>query len=379
MAVRRYRFSSYHPVLRSQLHAGLPVASAKWNQLVGGNGTLELNITIPDDADQIASIRQATEEDESAIYIRSVSSNGLLWGGPVVERRQQGAMLRVTCVEWRAWPYQLIVPPAANADIFYSYDDIDQLAIARSIMTAAVGAGSTEGSHPITYSSQSSGKLRDLHFYGSEMKRAGELIDSMANRDGGFEWTLQPQVSNLDGLPRMNFHCFYPQQGTSLGSLIFKATKKGGNCLPGEILESGATRYSRFWATGSGQPPDQLFAYDQDPNLSAGTTLRFDGSASFSTVSDRATLASHARRSRRFYAPGINLVTVTHNLDQIDPETYGIGDRARLIVRDRWNNIDQEMVRIISKEIDTSGVGKVTAVLDLTDDTLPEVDAGGSV
>lgn len=376
MAVRRYRFSSYHPVLRHQLHANVPMV-AKWNLVVGGNGTLEGAIVLPDDPDQVEAIRQATEELSSAIYVRSNVSNVFQWGGPVVERRVQGNILKVACVEWRSWPFQLVVPPAANADIYYSFDNIDQMSISRTVLQAGVGAGTTEGAHPLTYTSQSSGKLRDLHFYGSEMKRAGDLIDSMANRDGGFEWTLQPLVST-DGLPRMNFHCFYPQQGNVLDSLVFKATKKGGNCVPGEILESGTTRYSRYWATGTGQAPDQLFAYDQDPNLSGGSVLRFDGSTSYSTVNVRSTLASNARRARKFYAPGTNLVTVTHNMEQIDPDLYTIGDRGRLIVQDRWNMIDQN-ARIISKEVDISGAGTVTTVLDLTDETLPEVDEGGVV
>lgn len=378
MAVRRYRFASYHPVLRHQLHAGLPMV-AKWNQVVGGNGVLEGYITLPDDPEQVAAIRTATDELSSAIYVRSTTSSSYLWGGPVIERRVQGDQLKVTCMEWRSWPFQIVVPPGVNSDTYYSFDDVDQMQIARTVMQYAAGILDTDAGHPLTYTSQSSGKLRDLHFYGSEMKKAGEVIDSIANRDGGFEWTLQPLVSQLDGLPLVNFHCFFPQQGNVLPQLVFKATKKGGNCIPGEIVQSGATRYSRFWATGVGQAPDQLYAYDSDPNIATKSVLRLDGSTSFSTVSERATLASHARRARRFYQPGLNLVTVQHNLVQIDPDLYSIGDRARLIVKDRWNDIDMASVRIISKDIDTSGAGTVSTVLDLTDDTLPEVDAGGVV
>lgn len=379
MAIRRYQFASYHPVLRHQLYASLPM-TAKWNQMVGGNGTFEGRIVLPNDPEQIAAIRLATEKLQSAIYVRNASTGTPLWGGPVIERRWDGAVLHVTCMEWRAWAFQIVVPPATNADVYYSYEDVDQLAIARSLMLQAVTANpATLGGHPITYTVNLSGKTRDLHIYGSQLKRAGELIDSMANRDGGFEWTMQSLISNADNLPVVNFHCFFPQQGSVLPGLVFKATSKGGNCHPEPVTESGSTLYSRFWTTGAGQPPDQLFASDSDPNLATGGILRFDGTASYGTVSERTTLASHARRARRFYAPGINLITVWHNMDQIDPDSYGIGDRARLIVQDRWHDIDMTSVRIVSREIDTSGTGKVTTVLDLTDDTLPEVDTGGSV
>ncbi len=379
MAIRRYRFSSYHPVLRQQLHASLPMV-AKWNHVVGGNGVLEGRIVLPDDEDQIAAIRLATEELQSAVYVTGPNSSTPLWGGPLVSRKWDGRALNITCIEWRAWPFQIMLPPDTNTDIYYAYDQVDQVVIARTLLAQAVGVNPVAwGGHPITYSSQISGKLRDLHVYGTEFKWVGELIDSLANRDGGFEWTLQPTISNSDNLPRMNFHCYYPQQGAVLPSLIFRATKEGGNCTFEPITESASTLYSRYYAAGAGQPPDMLFAMDQDPNLAQGSTLRFDGSSSYNTVVERSTLASHARRSRKFYAAGMNLVTVRHLMKQIDPDSYGIGDRARLVLRDRWHSIDMSSVRVISKEIDTSGPGRVTTVLDLTDDTLPEVDTGGSV
>lgn len=380
MAVKRYRFVSHHPVLRNQLHSGLPMTDTRWNKLVAGNGSLDGTVVVPDDSQLVTLIRAATEPLQSAIYVKN-PANDIIWGGPVIDRTwvPNTNSLKVSVMEWRAWLYFLTLGPDPDNDVFYQFSSVDQLEIARTIALLAVGAGISEGSHPMTATVQLSGKLRDLSFYGTQLKKAGELIDSMANRDGGFEWTLQSNASAVDGLPIANFHCHYPQQGSVLPNLVFKATASGGNCTPSEVQESAASRFSRFWATGSGQPPDQVFAYDNDPDLVNGNTLRLDGGASFSTVSERSTLASHARRSRRFYAPGINLITVQHNLDAIDPDSYDIGDRGRLILRDRFMNIDQENVRIISKEISTSGAGSVNVTLDLTDDTLPEVDAGGMV
>jgi hypothetical protein len=346
---------------------------------VGGNGTFEGWITVPNDDDQIETIRAATDPLISSVYVKSTVNSNLVWGGPIIARNWDGSNLKITAMEWRTWMFYAVVPPNANSDVYYSFDDVDQLSIGRSLALAARGVGAANGSHPFSTPVLSSGKLRDLHFYGSELKKAGDLIDSMANRDGGFEWTMNPTISAIDGLPLVEFRPYFPQQGNVIEGLVFKATSQGGNCVPSEIEENATSRYSRFWATGTGQAPDQLFVYDEDPQLSSGYILRLDGTASYSTVSERTTLSSNARRARRFYAPGINNISITHNFRDIDPESYAIGDRARVIVKDRWTNIDQAQVRIVDKEINTSGAGSVKVTLDLTDDTLPEVDTGGAV
>jgi hypothetical protein len=379
MATRRYRYVTHHAVLRHQMHAGLPISDARWNRVVGSNGTFEGWITIPHDEQQIEAIRAATEPMVASIYVRSTTTNTFVWGGPIVARGWDGGKLKIAAMEWRAWMFTLVVPPFPNQDTYYSFDNVDQLEIAADIAASAKGAGVTNGAHPFTIPAQVSFKFRDLHFWGGELKKAGDIIDSMANRDGGFDWTMNSTISPTDGMPLVEFRRYFPEMGNVVDGLVFKATSTGGNCTPGALDESAATRYSRFWATGSGTPPDQLFAYDEDPMLASGSVLRMDGSASYSTVSQRPTLSSNARRARRFYQPGISNITVSHNMKDIDPESYEIGDRARVIFSDRWATIDRSQVRIVDKEVSSAGAGSVKLTLDLTDDTLPEVDTGGSV
>jgi hypothetical protein len=359
----------------------LDLIDAKWNWTVGGNGQLTAKITVPEDEAPREALRLATNKWQSAIYVKS-RNNTYTWGGPVVKRtwNRKAGQITIQCVEWRAWPYMLILEPEGDPDRFYSYTNEDQLSIARKLLIEVTDFGYFAGAPVIEYDSlQVSGKNRDLSFWGSQMQRCGSLIDSMANRDGGFEWTLEGIPNTSTGLPKMHFYTAYPERGALVAGLHFKSTPSGSNCEPGDITEDASQEYNRFWTTGAGQPPDQLYAWDFAPELVTGQILRLDGNASYPSVSERSTLTSHARRARKFFSSGIETVPISHNWGQIDPDSYAIGDRGRLQLRDRWVNIDEAAVRVISKEVDTSGAGSVSTLLDLTDYTLPEVDAGGAI
>jgi hypothetical protein len=381
----RFRYLSCHPVTREQLSPGLKLVNPKWNWVVGGNGSLSASITVPDDPDQVTLLRAATNPKQAAIYVKTESA-AYPWGGPVVKRtwNRKSGMISIEAVEWRAWPYFLILGPGTNTDTYYEYVNVDQLALARTLLSTAVTGGTTVGCPPVQFGSETSGKLRSLSFWGTEMKRVGELLDTVSNRDGGFEWTIAVETSNTDGLPQIRFQTYFPQRGSLVPSLLFKDTPGGSNCVVGDFAEDYSSTYGRYYTTGSGQPPDMGFAMDPDPELAVGRTLRFDGSASYSTVIERTTLASHARRARKFFAPGTNLMKVSHTLGRLNSgdlgaETYGIGDRGRLLTQDRWVDLDLPASRIIEKSVDMSGAGQVTATLDVTDFTLPEVDAGGTL
>lgn len=372
----RYRYISCHPVGRQQLHNSLRLIDPQWSWVVGGNGTLSAKITVPDDSQQVDKLRVATEPKQAAIYVRSNATGAYKWGGFVVGREWNPTsnQLTINCLEWRSWPY--FTELTGLATDYWEYTGTDQLSIARSLMTANI---SQVGSPAMTFdTSQASGRSRDLSFWRTELKKVGSLIDSMADRDNGFEWTIESR-SGSDGLPQLHFATSYPQRGSVITGLIFKHTPGGSNMVPGTIKEDVSQRVDAFYATGSGQPPAQPMGYDFNPEVFTGQLLRFDGGTNYSSVSDVSTLTSHARRARKFYQPGINLMEVELGLDRVDVDSYEIGDRGRLQFQDRWMTLDLPAVRIIEKKVSMAGAGKVTLTLDLSDATLPEVDAGGTV
>jgi len=372
----RFRYISCHPVTRQQLDPSLRLVDPQWSQVVGGNGTLSAKISVPNDSRQIDQLKIATQPKQAAIYVRN-SRGEYSWGGFVVSRKWNRSTNQITiaCLEWRTWPYMVTMTSTDPSEQF-GYVGFDQLYIGRNLIEIA---SLDYGSPPITFdSSQMSGKLRDLSFWGTDLKKVGAAIDMVANRDGGFEWTLDIR-QGTDGLPHLHFLTSYPQQGSLIDGLLFKSTPGGGNVVVEEIEENVSSRYDKFFATGAGQPPAQSLGWDWNPEIATGQLLRFDGGTNYSTVSDVATLTSHARKARKFYEPGINLLQIETGLNRIDVDSYRAGDRGRLQLQDRWMELDLPAVRIVEKVVDMSGPGKVKLTLDLTDFTLPEVDAGGSV
>lgn len=376
----RYRYLSCHPVTRAQLSSSLPLIDPEWSWVVGGNGTLSAKITVPEDQRLIDRLRTATQPEQAAIYVRD-AEHQYPWGGPVIKRtwNRKANQITIACMEWRAWLYQIIYGPASlTTDNFTVFTAVDQLQMARDLVSVATAGGTADGCPVITYdATMSSGKLRDLSFWGTEMRKVGALVDTVANRDGGFEWSLECLPHPTDGLPALHFASYYPQRGGQVPGLVFRATPEGrGNVIPGDYEEDYGDWVDRVWTTGAGQPPDQAYAFDKTP---PGTNaLRADAALSFSTVTERITLASHARSARRFFQPGTNLTKVIVPFN-VNPESYHIGDRVRYRVKDRWLDVDLPSVRIVEKKVSMAGAGKVDVTLDLTDFMLPDVDTAGAV
>lgn len=383
--VARYRFISCHPVTRTLLDPGLNLVNPGWSWAVGGNGTLEGTISVPSNQSAIDRIRQATTRLESAIYVQR-RDGSYAWGGPVIYRKWNPgtSQLQIKCMEWRSWLYNIIYMPGASADILFAAvppSGQEQLALARAVLLGATGGGGSNGCPPYTQDADVSGKLRELTFYASQGKRVGELLESMANRDGGFEWTLQPRPDPSDGLPRLHFLLSFPEYGGLIAGLKFRSTPGGSNFTPQDIEEDGSSSVNQFLANGSGTPPDRLYVVQASSVLPSNGVLRMDASATYNTVVDRNTLSAHARRALRFYGVGIDNMSGTHTFGEIDPDSYSIGDRAQLVIKDRMYDLEYDAVRVVEKgiRISANGAGSVSFRLDLSDNTLPEVDAGGTI
>lgn len=378
----RYRFMACHAVNRTLLGDTMQLLDPSWSWSVGGSGSLSAKIALPQDDTNLERIKAATTPLVAAVYVKD--KNGLYpWGGPIIKRARVpgSSQISITAMEWRAWLYNIMLLPGVLTDTFFSATPAsgqEQLQLARDLLFAVIGDGGTGGTPPYTKDANVSAKARELNFYATQGKRVGELLDSMGNRDGGYEWNLIPRPDSVDGLPRLHFLLSYPERGGIVGGLKFKATSGGSNFKPDAIDEDYSSGYNQFLATGSGTPPDMLFAVD-NAVLSNNTLLRMDSSASYNTVVDRLTLASHARKAIKFYQTGIQNIKGTHTFADIDPDSYAIGDRGSLLVEDRWDRIELPAVRVVEKTIILGGAGSVQFVLDLSDATLPEVDAGGVI
>ncbi len=380
----RYRYLCCHPVNRNQLAPQVRFTGAQWSTVVNGNGAFAGRVAVPDDDAKIAQLKTALEPHYSAVYVKN-SAGRFAWGGPIVKQTwdHTSQSVVVEAVEWRTWLYWVFLAPNTNmttpTDQAYSWSNKDQLEIARDIASKMTIGGSADGRPSIIIGTELSGKLRQLNLKGLNFRRAGEAIDSLAQRDVGFEWTIEVRPHPTDGLPQLYFVPSFPQRGGLVTGMTLKSTSKGGNLLAyGPIVKDTTALRIRQWTTGAGQPPDQPFAQDSAPDLATSHALMREDQTNYSTITQRATLASHARAIRRFYQAGDGLLPVVVPMSKPDVDTYAAGDRCALKIEDRWVDIDLKAVRILEKIVSPDDEsGKVTMTLDLNDFELPEADTSG--
>ncbi len=379
----RYRYESRHPVTGELIDGNLRLIGPKWSRLVADNGQMSANVAAPDPlsaggAQRLDRLRRSVEPLASAWYVKNADTGQYVWGGPVVAQDwdPRSQVTTVRAVEWRAWLYKVPLTPYEDTgrDYLYRWAGVDQIQIAREIADLVVT--DTFGSPQMLFTPYTaSGKTRDFQVYGSELKSAGELLDSIARRDGGFEWSIE--IVDDAGVPKPQFTTWHPWRGSNQVSLSLRSdTAEGKSNLMayGPVQRSGEERYARFWATGSGQAPDMINAAATDPALASGSILRFEGSAAYSSVVKRETLAEYARAGVRFYSGGLDTMKVTVPIGKPDVDTYEVGDRTQLRIKDRWLDISLPAARILSREVDPTA-GSVDLLLDLSDAELPQVEA----
>lgn len=346
----------------------------------GGSFSGKLEIS----ADTRDTLAVLTQPWDMALYVFDPDSSQYLWGGPLIDRPwdPNERRLNLTAVSWKSWLYMKALEPDFSVnppvDKVYSQTATDQFAIARYIL----GFVNTDvGTPHINLGTELSGVNRDFATQGTQFKYVGDLIDSMANRDNGFDWTIAIE-SDSNGMPALWFRPFWPGRGQVNNQVILlNEQPTGGNIISiSGQQDSAAALRTRCWATGSGQPPDMLFAYDQDPALAAGFTLNAARVDNYGTVTDIVTLAQHARTARAYYGQTRSTITPRVALTDPDHRLYGPGDKVRLRIQDDWWDYDFDSVRIIDKQYNVNNEGdspapdSVSVTIDLTDTQLPQDD-----
>lgn len=372
-----FTYNVYDPLSGAYI-AQLDVKAPKWVEAVNTSGTFTGSVVMPEDQSAIDLIRAATTPG-MMLYVRT--DKGIIpWSGYMTTTRWNSVSntLSFAAVEWRAYLYRLLVGPKTDlsADNVYTYTQIDQLAIARDLVNKVVAGGFGAGVPVILTETLTSPILRDLLVNGTSFRTLGTWIDSMANRDQGFEWDIYARTSN--GVPALYFRTFYPQQGGVVEGLEFFYGEDGNILFYEDPEETNDQRVTRQWAVGTGTADEALpYALDDDPDLGLNEVLRLDNSTTYQDVTNIPTLASHARAEREFYSQTLTLFTFTTTLDQPDAYSYAHGDRCRLVVRDRWLDIDIDSARILQREVaPEDGGGTIKVTVDLSDLTLPDTDTG---
>jgi hypothetical protein len=372
------------PVLSPSSPIGeLELSTVHFNDPVTGTGgSFDGKLEVPAGMKDV--LAALTEPGAVALYVFDPDSNNYLWGGPLVDRPWDPSERRLTlgAISWKSWLYLKQLNPDFSVnppvDKIYSQTATDQFAIARYILGFS---NADVGTPHINLGTELSGVNRDFSTQGTQFKAIGDLVDSMANRDNGFDWNIAVE-SDSNGNPSLWFRPYWPKRGQVNNQIILLHEQPtGGNILEfTDQNDSAAAKRTRCWAAGSGQPPDMLVAYDQDPSLSGGFVLLTERVDNYSTVTEITTLAQHARTARKYYGQARSTVTAKMGMADPNHTLYGSGDKVRLRVQDDWWDYDFDAVRIIDKQYNANNEGDspapdtVSLTIDLTDTQLPQDD-----
>lgn len=382
MAAPEFRYLVHHPVLRTKL-GELDIREASWSETVNGGSTLTGKVTVPSNPLLISEIKRCTAPHRAALYV-TPGFGRIQWGGVFVGRNwdDKTNTLSITVQEWRSWLFTVTLGPKPDGTGTNSttYSGVDQLTIARAVIDRLMNGGSVaQGIPPIDYGTELSGITRNYQLNGMQLLSVGQHLDTLANLDRGFEWDLEPYFGN-DSLPMLRLQTYFPQRGGTLPWLRFDKTGNAGNILNMQDIDEDASAVARrVWAVGEGPNAESTpWAMDQDPELSAGTVLRTDQTTTYSGNLSRLNLASYARAERLYRGDTLSALKFPVRLDSPDMLSYQKGDRCRVVVKDRWIDIDVSNCRILSRDI-RPDQNQADITVNLNDLALPEVDTGGSV
>lgn len=371
-----YKFMSCHSITR-QFLGRLRFQSVSWTDTLNGASTLTGVIAVPRDSIQINLLKNSTELDDTAIYVRN-NLNKLVFGGIIYNRTwdPDNHTLSLSAIDFRSWlTTDAFLGPKVDlsGDNTYSWTNKDQLQIAREIVGyATLGSGRPV----INVGTETSGRLRQLNVKGLDFKYAGELLDTMSRRSDGFEWAIEPYLSQTDGLPSLKLVTYYPEKSTLLSSVFFRKAPQQGNLRSVRpVSEDSSQRKNRIWTTGDSTRATQEFAVDYDPSIDGGFTLLKERVTNYSTVTERTTLASHATAELEFRKLKNNSLIAVTDINTPSVNTYSVGDRSRLIYQDDWYDFDLPAARITQRTIKPyDNGGEVELTFSLSDYELPEAD-----
>lgn len=360
----------------------LDVREAKWTEVVNGGTTLTGKVTVPDNPIVASAISLNTEPLGSAIYA-TLGDGSISFGGPIINREWDDTTntLTITAVDWKAWLYRVIVGPKIGVydPWIQTFTNTEQLTIARSIVQRVDGTFNN-GAPVFDVANYVSGVNRSYILTGTEFKTAGQHLDHLGGlSNSGFEWEVEPVFAN-DGLPKPRVQFYRPQRGGVVGGLVFRKTPEGGNILKiDELVDDASAVTSRVWAIGEG--PDAAstpWGVDEDPVLSKQFRLRTDIVSQYNLGLTVQSLTSYARTERTYRAAYLSGLTFSIRMDSPSITSYTKGDRCRIVVRDRFLNIDVKNCRILAREMDPDN-NLVKLTVNLNDLMLPEIDEDGAV
>jgi hypothetical protein len=342
------------------LHSEPNVSGLKYGRRIGEPGEISGSIAV---TEQNAALLRSVEKQRTAVWVYfglDLMVGGVLWD--VVPRwsKRSGETWAFTAATFESYLNQVVISEDIGALL-----QVDQLEIARSLVqhmqaddTANIG---------IQLDPLLSGVLRDrTQYLASGNKSYGEALKQLGEVEGGFEWTIDVWRGN-DGHHVKYLRFGYPRLGSQSAVHVLErdALEDWSTSSTG-----GGTRYRARGGTpqGNGTTEQQpcLSAVHSATELLAAGWPRIDVVTDYSSVTNPATLESHAARDLANALKAQAIPQVSINLAGTRLRPQAVGETVRLRHRTVLRGATDEQFRLIGIEVTPSQRGQLgTATLTL--------------
>ncbi|MEV7212076.1 hypothetical protein AB0O31_03130 [Kitasatospora cineracea] len=316
----------------------LQLTGCSYDDYIGKTGSLSGTVPIPDRA-TARRVRDTMLPGRTAVHLerRTDAGAALVWSGVLWVRTPTADdrglyTCPIIAAGFESWlrGHRMLTDTLAWAGA-------DQLAIARALVAYAQGVPGGDLGIEMD-AGQMSGVLRDRTYLATDLPRVGDLLDQLAAVDGGPEWRIQVYADST-GVRHRALRLGTPLLASGSGDVVLdQPGPVRGHALPEDATAMATAWQSRGATINSNQAVDSLPIMSpllvSTSDIAAGWP-RLDGSSDYSTVTDPATLASHATadlaRARRTVA----IPTVTILSSETQPP-LGSYIRLRIAAGDLW-------------------------------------------
>lgn len=308
--------------------------------------------------------RWVAAEDDTGAFV---------WCGPILTRPMRSeAGVTIRLADWRTWFYRAPLRPNLGD---YIVKDRDQITIAKDLLTRSLTDNT--GYHlpppvvppPIkVVTPPASGVLRDRTLRQLD-RTTGDLLDDIVDSARGIEWwTYCTRSLDDPTVLELWVTTAYPERTKRTAGPVRVEWQlgKGGNVAEEPSWPDTGETITRMWATGDGEPPDQVYSRSEDTDATVlweGLIGPLDGVKR----SRQAYSQAFAERVRAGgYAANAEFVLSAKRLPFND---VAPGDRARVVYDDGWEAYDVPAARIVERVM-SGGVGVADLhrlVIDLSD------------
>ncbi|MFE9217129.1 hypothetical protein ACFYN3_12420 [Streptomyces lavendulae] len=302
---------------------------------IGKIGSAAATVPLPNR--QIAArVRDALDLGRTAMWIErgpDIWWGGIPWTANLTSSERGDLGLRIQAGGWASYLDHRTIFDTQQAV------GVDQFDIVRGLLDYS--ASLAGGDIGIEYDAEHlSGVLRDRTYRRYDQPRIREVIDQLASVEGGFEWRITSYRDTSSGRRIKQLQLGAPVIRTGQSEIVLDH--------PGPILSYDwpidATVRANVWQSrgasdNRNQTAESLPMMTEllvdDVQLGAGWP-RLDGTSDYTTVTDPATLAAHARADLAAALTHRPIPELTVVLDRVPLSPALLGATVRVRIRDLW-------------------------------------------